>query len=102
MFKRIVNTGLALSLITAANVSVAADGTAIYNRSCKMCHGSGMMGAPKVGDKAAWAPLIEKGADALLTATRSGKGKMMPRGGCRTCSDDDLAAAIDHMVNMSK
>ncbi|MBI1194952.1 MAG: cytochrome c5 family protein [Gammaproteobacteria bacterium] len=102
MFKRIINAGLALSLAIAANTSMASDGAAIYNRSCKMCHGSGMMGAPKVGDKAAWAPLIEQGTDALLASTRSGKGKMMPRGGCRTCSDEDLSAAIGHMIEMSK
>ena len=102
MFKRIINTGLALSLATAASFSMASDGAAVYNHSCKMCHSSGMMGAPKVGDKAAWAARIEKGADALLVSTRAGTGKMMPKGGCRTCSDDDLSAAIDYMIKMSK
>lgn len=102
MFKRIINAGLILSLAGAASASMASDGAAVYNRSCKMCHGSGMMGAPKVGDKAAWAPLIEQGVDTLLASTRAGKGKMMPRGGCRTCRDDDLSAAIEHMIKMSK
>lgn len=102
MFKRIINAGLALSFVVAANVSAASDGAAVYNRSCKMCHSSGMMGAPKVGDKSAWAPLIETGEAALLASTRTGKGKMMPRGGCRTCSDEDLSAAIEHLIKMSK
>ncbi len=102
MLKRIINAGLALTLVSAAGLSIASDGTAIYNKSCKMCHSSGMMGAPKVGNKAAWAPLIEKGTDALFASVRAGKGKMMARGGCRACSDDDLAAAINHMITMSK
>jgi len=102
MFKRIITTGLSLSLFLAAGVSMASDGAAVYKRSCKMCHSSGMMGAPKTGNKATWAPLIAKGVDTLVASTRAGVGKMRPRGGCKACSDDDLAAAVHHMVDMSK
>ena len=79
-----------------------AAGEAVYNKSCKMCHGTGMMNAPKVGDSAAWKTRIEKGEAALLDSALKGIGKMPARGGCSSCSDDDLQNAIAYMMSQSR
>lgn len=74
---------------------------AIYQSKCLACHGTGAAGAPKVGT-ADWAPRAEKGIDALLATAISGVGAMPPRGLCMDCSDDDLKAVIEYMVEESK
>jgi cytochrome c5 len=80
----------------------AADGAAVYNEACMACHASGAAGAPKLGDKAAWAPRIAKGNDALYTIALKGKGAMPPKGGRADKSDADIKAAVDYMVSKSK
>jgi cytochrome c5 len=80
----------------------AADGQAIYQKSCQACHVAGVAGAPKLGDKAAWAPRIATGMDAMLATAIKGKTAMPPKGGCMDCSDDDLKAAIQYMVDQVK
>lgn len=77
-------------------------GEAVYNKSCKMCHGTGMMNAPKVGDQAAWQERIARGEAALLDSVLQGLGSMQPKGGCGKCSDDDLKNAIAYMVSHSQ
>ena len=84
---------------SAPPAAAASPGETIYNQSCFVCHGAGVAGAPKLGDKEAWAPRIALGKDALLTTAINGKGAMPPRGTCATCSDDDLVAAIDYMLS---
>ena len=87
-------------------VSEVADGGAtgqkIYKQSCQACHANGVANAPKPGDKAAWAPRIATGMDAMLATAKKGKGAMPPKGTCMGCSDDDLKAAIEYMVSQSK
>lgn len=77
-------------------------GEAIYSKSCVACHGAGVAGAPKFGDKAAWEPRIAQGIDTLLSTAINGKGAMPPRGTCMDCSDDDLKAAIEYMTSNSQ
>lgn len=74
-------------------------GKQIVESSCFACHGTGAAGAPKIGDKAAWAPRIAQGRETLLTNSIQGLRAMPPRGACMTCSDDDLKAAIDYMIS---
>jgi cytochrome c5 len=74
-------------------------GKQIVQSSCFACHGTGAAGAPKIGDKAAWAPRIAQGRETLLTHSIQGLRAMPPRGACMTCSDDDLKAAIDYMIS---
>jgi cytochrome c5 len=62
----------------------------------------GVAGAPKQGDKAAWAPRIATGMDALVASAINGKNIMPPRGACASCSDDDIKAAVQYMVSQSK
>jgi cytochrome c5 len=78
--------------------TASADGQKIYQASCQACHVAGVAGAPKLGDKDAWAPRIAKGNDALLSSVKNGFNAMPPMGGCMSCSDEDLRAAIEYMV----
>lgn len=96
-----VPAAIFLGLCLSGSV-LAADGKAVFDKSCKMCHGTGMMGAPKVGDGKAWGPRLEKGKDALLESVINGLGTMPARGGCRSCSDEDLAAAVDYIAAQSQ
>ncbi|PVZ70460.1 c-type cytochrome [Pelagibaculum spongiae] len=82
--------------------AAARSGDAVYNASCFACHGTGVAGAPKLGDVAAWAPRIEKGLETLTTNAINGINAMPPRGTCADCSDDEILAAIEHMVSQSQ
>ena len=79
-----------------------ATGQKIYKQSCQACHANGVANAPKPGDKAAWAPRIATGIDAMLATAKKGKGAMPPKGTCMSCSDADLKAAIEYMVSQTK
>jgi cytochrome c5 len=70
-------------------------GEAIYNASCAGCHGTGAAGAPKHGDKAAWAPRLAKGKPTLYKHAMTGFNAMPPKGMCMTCTDDEIKAAVD-------
>jgi cytochrome c5 len=78
------------------------DGKKIYEGTCIACHGTGAAGAPKFGDKAAWAPRIATGMDTLLNVALHGKGAMPPKGGNAALSEADMRAAIEYMVSHSK
>jgi cytochrome c5 len=66
------------------------------------CHATGAAGAPKLGDKAAWAPRIKTGNEALYASVLKGKGAMPPKGGNAALSDADVKAAADYMVAGSR
>ena len=68
------------------------------------CHATGAAGAPMLGDAGAWAPRLDKGMDALYASGVNGVAgtSMIARGGCSNCSDDEIYAAVDYMVNNSK
>ena len=78
------------------------DGKKLYEGTCIACHGTGAAGAPKFGDKAAWAPRIATGMNTLLNVALHGKGAMPPKGGNAALSDADIRAAIEYMVSHSK
>src|SRR5204863_819746 len=80
----------------------AADGKKVYDSTCTACHTAGVANAPKLGDKAAWAPRIKQGMDALVQSAMKGKGAMPPKGGNASLSDADLRAAIEYMVSQAK
>ena len=82
--------------------TLLADGLATYTKTCAVCHTAGVAGAPKLGDKAAWASRINSGVDALLASVSAGKGAMPPKGTCMDCSEADLKAALEYMVSQSK
>ncbi|MGE5524381.1 MAG: c-type cytochrome [Rhodospirillaceae bacterium] len=86
----------------AAKGGDAGKGKAVFDSTCAACHATGVAGAPKVGDKAAWAPRIKAGLDALHASALKGKGAMPPKGGNPSVPDADIAAAVDYMVGQSK
>mgnify|MGYP001819535907 FL=1 len=79
-------------------VAEARDGQTIYKTACFVCHDAGVAGAPKLGDAAAWAPRIAKGNDALYSSLKNGLNAMPPKGTCMNCSDDELKAVLDYMI----
>jgi cytochrome c5 len=78
-----------------------ASGKSIYETACVACHGTGVAGAPKAGDKAAWAPRIAQGTETLYATAIKGKGAMPPKGGTQV-SDDEMKAAVDYLVGLAK
>lgn len=79
-----------------------ADGKAVYDKTCQVCHAAGIAGAPKLGDKAAWAPRIATGLDKLHGTAIKGLNAMPPKGGNMALSDAEVNAAVDYMVSASK
>jgi cytochrome c5 len=86
----------------AAPAGGKADGKAIYDKTCAVCHATGLAGAPKFGDKAAWAPRIATGADALHNSALHGKNAMPPKGGNLALTDADVIAAVDYMASAAQ
>ena len=84
----------------AAETDVAA-GKKLYESTCVACHGAGVAGAPKFGDKAAWAPRLAAGFDEVLKIATTGKGAMPPKGGS-SASDGEFKAAVEYLVNSAK
>ena len=82
----------------AAPQAASVDGQKVYQAACQACHAAGVAGAPKLGDKEAWAPRIAKGEDALFASVNNGLNAMPPKGACMSCSEDDLRAAVEYMV----
>jgi cytochrome c5 len=80
----------------------AADGKKTYDSVCTACHTAGVAGAPKLGDKAAWAPRIKQGMDALMQSVIKGKGAMPPKAGNAALSDAEIHAAVEFMVSQAK
>ena len=81
--------------------STEPDGEAVYNRVCASCHATGVSGAPIVGNKEAWASEIEEGLDQLVIDSIQGEGGMPPKGGCMTCADAEIKAAVVYMMQKS-
>lgn len=95
-----------IGMATTVDEQVAAVGSNVesnFNKSCATCHNVGIAGAPKFGDAGAWASRIEKGIDVLYASTINGLPPGMPQKGmCFSCSDDDLRALVDYMVDAAK
>jgi len=81
----------------------AVDGAAVYNKACITCHGTGLAGAPKLGDAADWGPRTAQGEALLFEHATKGftgkKGVMPPKGGFMTLTDDEIRAAIGYMTS---
>jgi cytochrome c5 len=74
----------------------------VYDTVCTACHAQSVAGSPKLGDKAAWAPRIKTGVDAMVKSVVSGKGAMPPKGGRADLSEADIKGVVDYMVSQSK
>lgn len=84
----------------AAVASGPRSGEDVYNAACMACHTTGAGGAPMLGDVAAWADRIAKGTEALHLAGVNGVPGtgMIAKGGCMSCSDEEIHAAVDYMI----
>lgn len=78
------------------------DGATVFNTICTACHTTGAAGAPKAGDKAAWAPRIAQGNEALYKSALNGKNAMPARGGAADLTDAEVKAAVDFLVGKAK
>jgi cytochrome c5 len=95
------NVAMVTPAATAA-APAAGDGKKTFESVCTACHTAGVLGAPKFGDKAAWAPRIKTGKDALYHSALNGKGAMPAKGGNASLSEADVKAAVDYMVAAAK
>ncbi|TOQ34476.1 c-type cytochrome [Vibrio parahaemolyticus] len=75
------------------------DGAKVYGTFCIACHASGVNGAPKSGNADDWAPRIAQGKDVLVKHALEGFNAMPAKGTCMDCSDDEIIAAIDQMID---
>lgn len=77
-------------------------GEEIYNKACTTCHNTGAAGAPKLGDAAAWEPRVAQGMDTLYANAINGIRGMPPRGLCMDCTDEEIKATVDYILENSK
>lgn len=89
------------ALVDANAPKVLKTGLQVYESTCSSCHTAGVAGAPKLGDKAAWAPLIQDGYEHMLEIALHGKGAMPAKGGNPTLSDLEVERAMVYMANES-
>ena len=95
-------TAPAAPVVAAAPAAAKADAVpALYTQACAVCHAAGVANAPKLGDKAAWAPRLAAGVDGLTASAIKGKGAMPPKGGS-AASDADIKAVVAYMVGAAK
>lgn len=100
------NSALAAAKPQAAAPAAELGGEEVYNMACVACHGAGVAGAPKYGDKGAWGPRVAKGADTLhkhaIEGFQGESGFMPPKGGRVDLADKSVMNAVDFMVAGSK
>jgi cytochrome c5 len=105
--------GMALIVVACASVAMAAgpestapSGQVIFEDHCAKCHDSFFRGlfkrAPRVGKQKAWAEFISQGVDKMTDNSITGEGRMKERGGCYECSDADMRAAVEYIVDQSQ
>lgn len=87
----------AAAVLTLSTSVFAQEGKAVYDKACHICHATGVAGAPKVHDAAAWEPRLEQGLDTMVSVVKTGKGAMPPGGMCTDCTDEDYKKAIEFM-----
>ena len=86
--------GTAAAVVASGPLS----GEQVYQQFCFACHATGVSDAPLLGDVAQWEPRIAKGMDVLMDSTLNGLNAMPARGTCVNCSDEELQAAVEHML----
>jgi cytochrome c5 len=100
------NSALAPPAATTAAAATDLPGEQVYQQVCAMCHAAGIAGAPKTGDKAAWAPRIAQGAETLnqhaIAGFQGKAGFMPPKGGRTDLTDQSVINAVEYLVAQSK
>jgi cytochrome c5 len=97
---------MAIPAAVAPGAQSSAGGEGVYKTACIACHGAGIAGAPKAGDKAAWSPRIAQGKpmlyDHALKGYQGKAGVMPAKGGNVALADADVKSAVDYMVSLAK
>jgi len=88
--------------VAKAAIPAQADGSKVYQTTCVTCHGAGLIGAPKLGDKAAWKPRLAQSLSTLHEHAIKGIRAMPAKGANPSLSDQEVSAAVDYMVGRSK
>ncbi len=88
--------------VSVVSAGEARTGEEIYTTKCFSCHASGVGGAPKLGDTAAWAPRVANGMDKLFDNAWNGINAMPPRGICMDCSEEEFKDTIQYMLDQNK
>jgi cytochrome c5 len=96
MKQMIVLAGTVAALALSGQLA-AADGKAVFDKSCAGCH---KMMKPKMGDKAAWAPIIAQGVDPMTASVMKGKKPMPPKGGA--AGEEEVKAAVEYIFSQNK
>jgi cytochrome c5 len=100
------NTALAAPAAAPAAALVDLSGEDVYKQVCSVCHSAAVAGAPKTGDKAAWAPRIAQGAATLnkhaIEGFQGKAGYMPPKGGRTDLSDQSIVNAVEYMVSQAR
>lgn len=87
---------------TVAAVEVVPEGgQKVYQQACLMCHGAGVAGSPMTGDAAAWTDRIAQGRDKMVSNAINGIGVMPAKGGQTQLSDEEVASAVDYMIQQT-
>ncbi len=99
-------TAVAVAGTPAAGAELPKDGKSVFDIACAACHGTGIAGAPRIGDKADWAPRIAQGMATLEQHAIGGytgaKGVMPPKGGRTDLPDEAVQAAVEYMAAQSR
>lgn len=97
-----INIGALATTNAVSNATETASGTEVYNSSCVACHGTGIAGAPVLGDVDAWTQRLSQGIEVLyehaIQGFQGSAGIMPPKGGNASLSDDAVKAAVDYML----
>jgi cytochrome c5 len=95
---------IAMTGLLGATAGHAATAEETYKAVCSVCHDAGVAGAPKFGDKAAWAPRIQQGKDALYNSALNGKPgtAMMAKGGSAKLTEAEVKSVVDLMMAKAK
>ncbi len=92
----------ATAVVASTASSGPRSGEDIYKASCTTCHDAGVAGAPKFGDAGAWKPRIDKGAETLYANAINGINAMPAKGLCMDCSDEEVQASVDYILEASQ
>lgn len=101
-FGAVCRAGDSCGAPAAAATGTGLSADKIYGQFCTACHDTGAGGAPKLGDGAAWAPRVAQGMELLMSHAINGKGGMPARGTCANCTDDEVKATVQYILDNSK
>lgn len=99
-----LTVGITLSLIAAPGIASEqrmADGKAVYETTCKICHESGIAGAPQTRNAADWEGRSSLWESVLFEHANKGYLAMPPKGGAEDASDYDVEAAAEYMLTIT-